>query len=90
MSAEYAFFLAMVLFPDVQKKAQAEIDAFVGNGRLPTFADSPNLPYVNALVYEVLRWNTTAPLGIVFIGPLYVNYLLLLKVHHMQPVKMAT
>ncbi|GLB41338.1 putative cytochrome P450 family protein [Lyophyllum shimeji] len=64
VSAEYAFFLAMVLNPDVQKKAQAEIDAVVGNDRLPTFADRPHLPYVNAIVSEVLRWNSVAPTGV--------------------------
>jgi cytochrome P450 len=53
----------MVLFPDVQKKAQAEIDSVVGIGRLPTFADQPDLPYVNAVVTEVLRWNSVGPLG---------------------------
>jgi hypothetical protein len=29
----------MVAFPDVQKKAQAELDNVVGHGKLPTFAD---------------------------------------------------
>ncbi|KAF8067015.1 cytochrome P450 [Lyophyllum atratum] len=64
VSAEYAFFLAMVLNPDVQKKAQAEIDAVIGNDRLPTLADRPHLPYINAVVSEVLRWNSVAPTGV--------------------------
>ncbi|KAH0579388.1 hypothetical protein H2248_003528 [Termitomyces sp. 'cryptogamus'] len=64
VSAQYAFFLAMVLFPDVQKKAQAEIDKVIGNERLPTLADRPHLPYVNAVVTEVLRWNSVAPTGV--------------------------
>ncbi|KAG6915648.1 hypothetical protein DXG01_010612 [Tephrocybe rancida] len=63
VSAEYAFFLAMVLNPDVQKKAQAEIDAVIGTERLPTLADRPHLPYVNAVLSEVLRWNSVAPTG---------------------------
>ncbi|KAG1765989.1 cytochrome P450 [Suillus placidus] len=41
-----SFFLAMTLFPDVQKKAQAEIDAVVGPDRLPSFADQGSLPYL--------------------------------------------
>jgi cytochrome P450 len=53
----------MTLFPEVQKKAQAEIDAVVGNDRLPSFSDRSQLPYVEALVKEVLRWNVVAPLG---------------------------
>jgi len=64
VSAEYAFFLAMVLNPDVQKKAQAELDAVIGSDRLPTLADRESLPYVNALLLEVLRWNTVAPTGV--------------------------
>ncbi|KAJ7164529.1 cytochrome P450 [Mycena filopes] len=39
----YAFFLAMVLFPDVQRKAQAEIDALLGGARLPRFSDREQL-----------------------------------------------
>ncbi|KIM35765.1 hypothetical protein M413DRAFT_32229 [Hebeloma cylindrosporum] len=58
------FLLAMTLYPDVMRKAQREIDAAVGRGRLPTFADSPNLPYVWAIVREVLRWRPVGPLGL--------------------------
>ncbi|KAG1883945.1 cytochrome P450 [Suillus subluteus] len=43
-----SFFLAMMLFPDVQKKAQAEIDAVVGPDRLPSYADQGSLPYIEA------------------------------------------
>ncbi|EGN99068.1 hypothetical protein SERLA73DRAFT_54959 [Serpula lacrymans var. lacrymans S7.3] len=55
--AVYSFFLAMTLYPEVQKKAQAEIDAVVGNNRLPTLADRVSLPYVEALSQEVVRWH---------------------------------
>ncbi|KAF8838072.1 cytochrome P450 [Paxillus ammoniavirescens] len=44
------------------KKAQAELDSVVGAGRLPTFADQPSLPYLEALVTELLRWHTPAPI----------------------------
>ncbi|TFK32635.1 OrdA protein [Crucibulum laeve] len=64
VSAEYAFFLAMVLNPAIQKKAQAEIDSVIGSDRLPSLADRPNLPYLNAVVTEVLRWNSVAPTGV--------------------------
>ncbi|KAF4609943.1 hypothetical protein D9613_010304 [Agrocybe pediades] len=64
VSSEYAFYLAMVLFPEVQKKAQAELDAVVGNGRLPSLNDQLHLPYINAIVKEVLRWNSVAPTGV--------------------------
>ena len=39
------------------------IDEVVGNGRLPTFADLEDLPYIRALVLELLRWGAIAPLG---------------------------
>ncbi|KAG1863085.1 cytochrome P450 [Suillus subluteus] len=61
VSAIYSFFLAMTLFPDVQKKAQAEIDTVVGPDRLPSFSDRPSLPYIEALAKEVLRWNVAIP-----------------------------
>ena len=58
-----ALFLAMALYPEVQKKAQAEIDSVVGQNRLPTFKDRPSLPYINAIVKESMRWHVPAPLG---------------------------
>lgn len=57
------FVLAMVLFPEVQSKAQQEIDAVVGLDRLPTAEDRINLPYIERLVSEVLRWQPPAPIG---------------------------
>lgn len=54
----------MTLYPDVQKKAQAEIDEVVGTGRLPGFEDRENLPYTNALVKESLRWHPVGPMGL--------------------------
>lgn len=53
----------MVLFPEVQAKAQAELDAVVGSERLPSFSDQDSLPYVNAVCKEVLRWHAVVPLG---------------------------
>ena len=63
MSAIHSLFLAMLLFPDVLRKAQQELDAVVGNDRLPSFADRNNLPYINALAIELLRWHSAAPLS---------------------------
>ena len=53
----------MTLYPEVQKRGQDEIDAVIGPDRLPSFEDRPNLPYVEAIVKEVLRWNPVGPLG---------------------------
>lgn len=59
-----AFTLAMLKYPDVQRKAQAEIDRVVGHGRLPTLADRNALPYVDGMVKETLRWWNVIPMGI--------------------------
>ncbi|PFH46822.1 hypothetical protein AMATHDRAFT_7363 [Amanita thiersii Skay4041] len=57
-------FCAMAMYPDVQKKAQMEIDAVVGHERLPSFEDRQSLHYVNAIVKELTRWLPVAPLGL--------------------------
>ncbi|KAJ5103037.1 hypothetical protein N7532_003566 [Penicillium argentinense] len=59
------FFLAMALFPEVQHKAQQEIDKVVESGQMPQFRDRENLPYVNAVVKEVLRWHPVVPINVV-------------------------
>ncbi|KAH9964763.1 CyP450 monooxygenase [Russula compacta] len=64
VAALLTFFLAMVLYPDVQKRAQMEIDSVVGTVRLPNFGDETSLPYVSALVKEVLRWHPVAPIAV--------------------------
>ena len=61
-----ALFLALALYPEVQKKAQAEIDAVVGPHRLPDIDDRPSLPYIHAIAKESLRWHLALPLGASF------------------------
>ena len=53
----------MSLHPAVAKKAQTEIDSVTEQERLPTFDDWERLPYVGAIILEVLRVNTVTPLG---------------------------
>ncbi|KAL1739761.1 cytochrome P450, partial [Schizophyllum fasciatum] len=71
----HAFFRLMATNPDVQAKAQREIDAVVGVDCLPRVSDRARLPYVNALArarlpyvnalaLEVLRVHAVAPMGI--------------------------
>jgi len=57
------FFLVMVLNPHVMRKAQDQLDQVVGRERLPEYSDMKNLPYLNAIAKEILRWNPPAPLG---------------------------
>jgi cytochrome P450 len=64
-STLYAFFLAMLLYPEVQTKAQEEIDRAVGNDRMPVMEDVMDLQYVRACMKETLRWMPTTILGAV-------------------------
>ena len=57
------FVLAITLNPEVQRKAQAEIDSVIGSDRLPNMGDQDSLPYVNAIIQEVIRWQPVTPLG---------------------------
>ncbi|OAX31517.1 cytochrome P450 [Rhizopogon vinicolor AM-OR11-026] len=54
----------MVLYPDVQRRAQAEIDLVIGRDQLPAFEDRASLPYIDAVLRETLRWEPVVPLGI--------------------------
>ncbi|KIJ62826.1 hypothetical protein HYDPIDRAFT_113935 [Hydnomerulius pinastri MD-312] len=58
------FILAMVLHPDAQDCAHAELDAVIGCDRLPTFSDRGSLPFVEAVFRETSRWGALVPLGI--------------------------
>ncbi|OBZ75208.1 O-methylsterigmatocystin oxidoreductase [Grifola frondosa] len=58
------FILAMLLHPEVLKRAHKEIDDVIGNKRLPDFDDRENLPYIEAIFQETLRWRPVVPLGV--------------------------
>lgn len=59
-----AFVMACLAYPGVVQKAREEIDRICGADaeRLPSLDDLPNLPYMCAVVKEVLRWRPTVPL----------------------------
>ena len=63
-SAISSFLVAMALFPDVQLKAQDELARVIGPTRLPEVGDLEKLPYVRALIMEVLRWMPVTPFGV--------------------------
>ncbi|CDO78259.1 hypothetical protein BN946_scf184491.g4 [Trametes cinnabarina] len=58
------FTLAMMVYPDVQRKAQEELDHVVGRDRLPTFDDRARLSYTSKIMKESLRWKAVSPLGV--------------------------
>ena len=41
----------------VQKKAQTQIDRVCGTSRSPLWSDFKDLPYINAVVKEGMRWR---------------------------------
>ena len=55
--------MAMILHPEIQRKAQEEIDRVVGQNRLPEFADRNSLPLIDCILKETLRWGTPVPLS---------------------------
>jgi hypothetical protein len=69
----------MVLYPEVQARAQEEIDFVIGKnlGRLPGWDDRPSMPYVDAVIRETLRWFPVPPLGKYFSKCLLAGVLIL-------------
>lgn len=63
VSAILSFFLVAAIYPDVQAKAQEELDSVL-EGRLPRFSDKPQLPLLESICYELLRWNPVTPMGL--------------------------
>jgi len=55
--------MTAALHPDAQAAVQAELDAVVGTGRLPTFDDEEHLPLLRAFILETMRWRPQAALG---------------------------
>jgi cytochrome P450 len=64
VSSLMTFFLAMAVFPQVQKKAQEELDRVLGGERLPITSDKASLPYIEAVMKETHRWHPVAPMAI--------------------------
>ena len=54
----------MATHPDIQKKAQKEIDQLLRGERLPTLTDWDDLPYISAMTKEMYRWHAPAPISI--------------------------
>ncbi|TFK37751.1 cytochrome P450 [Crucibulum laeve] len=66
MSTLVTLILAMALNPEVQKKAQAEVDAALAGDseRLPDLNDMPSMPYLQSCISEALRWRPPIPMAI--------------------------
>ncbi|KAI0667766.1 CyP450 monooxygenase [Trametes maxima] len=64
ISTFQTFFLAMSLHPEVQVRARAELCSAIGADRLPDLSDRGELPFIDAIIKECLRWQNAAPLGL--------------------------
>ncbi|KAL7907041.1 cytochrome P450 [Trichoderma velutinum] len=64
VSTLISFILAMTMFPEAQRKAQEEIDRVTSSTRVPVLADLDQMPYVEAMVSEALRWCPILPMGV--------------------------
>ncbi|KAM6956449.1 cytochrome P450 1B1 [Aplochiton taeniatus] len=56
--------LLLVRYPDMQQRLQDEVDKVVDRSRLPTIEDQPQLPYITAFIYEVMRFTSFVPITI--------------------------
>jgi cytochrome P450 len=62
-SALSTFIHLMAKYPEVAKEAQAQIDGVVGEDRSPTWDDFENLPFINSLIKEMMRFRPISPLA---------------------------
>lgn len=53
----------MAIHPEIQKKAQEEMETVLAENRLPTLDDKERLPYLNAIIKEILRIHPPVPTG---------------------------
>ncbi|XP_021260983.1 cytochrome P450 2J2-like isoform X3 [Numida meleagris] len=56
--------LFMAIYPEIQARVQAEIDAVIGQSRQPALEDRKNMPYTNAVIHEVQRKGNIIPFNL--------------------------
>ncbi|EAU81922.1 hypothetical protein CC1G_06133 [Coprinopsis cinerea okayama7 len=65
LTTAHALIFAFAKFPKVQRKGQQEVDTFIeSTGRVPKISDRGQVPYIEAIIKEILRWFNAAPLGL--------------------------
>lgn len=64
MATLHWFFVAMASHPEAQRKAQEEIDQVVGQVGVAEFEHRDQLPYIEAVWQEVMRWRTISQVGL--------------------------
>ncbi|XP_062325960.1 cytochrome P450 1B1-like [Osmerus eperlanus] len=56
--------LLLIKYPDIQAKLQDQVDKVVGRDRLPTIEDRSSLAYLDAFIYETMRYTSFVPVTI--------------------------
>ncbi|XP_070508543.1 probable cytochrome P450 305a1, partial [Chironomus tepperi] len=56
--------MTMVLYPEIQRKCHEELENVVGaaDGELPSYSDRKKTPYIDAVILEVIRLYSIAPI----------------------------
>lgn len=58
----YGFLLVILNNPKIQERCQNEVDEVVGHDRYPRLSDRSSMPYSEACIYELLRYQSTLPI----------------------------
>lgn len=58
----YGFLLILVNSPKLQQRLQTQVDEVVGRDRYPHLSDRPSMPYVEACLFELMRYQCTLPI----------------------------
>ncbi|GIX68767.1 vitamin D 25-hydroxylase [Caerostris extrusa] len=58
-------FIAMALYPDIQKKVQKEVDTVLGKDGKMMWSERSKVPFLYATMLETHRWKTVTPLGVI-------------------------
>ncbi|KAF2368468.1 Cytochrome P450 [Trinorchestia longiramus] len=66
--------LYMATHPEIQEKVQKCLDEVVPRSRLPGLADRNQLPYVDAMLLEVLRLSSLVPTGLPHLATADVSF----------------
>ena len=64
VSSSMNFVVAMLKHPEIQARAQQEIDRVTHGERLPEISDRDSMPYLECIVKEVIRWHPPLLLGV--------------------------
>ncbi|XP_078522649.1 cytochrome P450 2J6-like [Lissotriton helveticus] len=56
--------LYMVKYPEIQENVQKEMDDVIGESQIIHYEDRKRLPYTNAVIHEIQRMSSIAPIGL--------------------------